>query len=259
MGLAGARSGVENPVGKGRGIVGVCDRAGRRSVTRLQRKVAVTGESPPCCALAAEVLHSPCVKTELNCRTSSIGADRPRRPIPITRRRLFHDRRMRLRCKRRVAREPLMRGPEPSPLPTRFSNPPPARPQQEQRPWELRLPRRAQACAAAHAEPLGRRGGQIPGHPAPERAAVDHRHGDEPPAAVERDRRAAGEWTRVPRPASPAAAACRRQCGCRTGRVRTRWPAGTASGPRAPAASEVPRRRRGPARPRAGTPSRRPR
>ena len=46
MGLAGAGSGVENRVGKGRGIVGVCDRAGRRSVTRLQRKVAVTRESP---------------------------------------------------------------------------------------------------------------------------------------------------------------------------------------------------------------------
>ena len=38
-------------MGKGRGILGVCDRAGRRSVTRLQRKVAVTGESLPRCCI----------------------------------------------------------------------------------------------------------------------------------------------------------------------------------------------------------------
>ena len=48
----------------GGGIVGVSDQTGRRSVTRLQRKVAVTGESLPCCALATELCPWPCVEAE---------------------------------------------------------------------------------------------------------------------------------------------------------------------------------------------------
>jgi len=108
MRLAGASSGVENPAGKGAGIVGVCDRAGRRSVTKLQRKVAVTGESLPRCAAAAELWPSPCVKAELRGQSSPRSVRRPRRPIRIARRRLFHDRRVRFASQTTRRASPLL-------------------------------------------------------------------------------------------------------------------------------------------------------
>ena len=95
MRLAGAGSGAENRVGRGLGSCGVCDRAGPRSVTRLQRKVAVTRESPPGRATAAELSQSPCVKAGARSQSSASGASRSTHLIRITRRRLFHDRRVR--------------------------------------------------------------------------------------------------------------------------------------------------------------------
>ena len=67
------RAGPENRLGK-RGDRDASDWAGRRRVTRLNRKVVVADESLPCRASAAELSLQPCVKPDVRRESSSIGA-----------------------------------------------------------------------------------------------------------------------------------------------------------------------------------------
>ena len=126
--------------------------ASRRSVTRLQGKVAITGERLPRCAWPLN--FAPGHAWHRNQRgKSSIAARRSQHPARAARRRLICHLPCALHCGSRVAREPAEAQPNPLPYPPGFRtrhqrDPPPAR-KRKQRLWELRL--------AATRHHLGRR------------------------------------------------------------------------------------------------------
>ena len=85
--------GPENRVGR---KADVCAPASRRSVTRLQRKVAITGERLARCASAPQLCPWPCVEAEPTGQSSSIAARRSQHPARVARRRLICHLRVRL-------------------------------------------------------------------------------------------------------------------------------------------------------------------